>query len=138
MVCCHILLGIHYLYSQSQSWLGLPFITSPIITFFHCFWGKPIWLDHKEWLNTYMTRVKWNEFQPKGLQFCFNYFEKTVNRIYNLKRLSLHPNWSALKWTVMAKLKMPVIQSEELLRFNKKLIEVDEKFCRPEKNKPPN
>lgn len=33
----------------------------------------------------------------------------------------------------MAKLKMPVIQSEELIRFNNKLIEVDEKFLRPEK-----
>lgn len=29
---------------------------------------------------------------------------------------------------------MPVIQSEELIRFNNKLIEFDEKFCRPEKN----
>lgn len=33
---------------------------------------------------------------------------------------------------------MAVIQSEELIRFNNKLTEVDEKFCRPEKNKPPN
>lgn len=37
----------------------------------------------------------------------------------------------------MAKLKMPVIQPEELIRFNNKLIEVDEKLRRPEKNKPP-
>lgn len=38
---------------------------------------------------------------------------------------------------LMAKLKMPVIQSEELISFNNKLIEVDEKFCIPGKKKKP-
>lgn len=37
---------------------------------------------------------------------------------------------------LMAKLKMPVIQSEELTSFNNTLTEVDEKFCIPGKNKP--
>lgn len=32
---------------------------------------------------------------------------------------------------------MPVIQSEELISFNNKLIEVDEKFCIPGKKKKP-
>lgn len=36
---------------------------------------------------------------------------------------------------LMAKLKMPVIVSEELISFNRKLIEVDEKFCIPGEQK---
>lgn len=57
-----------------------------------------------------------------------------------LARRSWHPTQTGVHWNEMlkAKLKMPVIQSKDLISFNNKLIEADEKFGIIEKKKSSN